>query len=471
MRTRLAFLLTVAISGTTLMAQLPPPPAKHNSLIEFSGDIRSLSRRVSPAVVQVSVSGYGPLDQSTGRSVSLFGRQQSIGSGVIVDADGYIVTNAHVVSGAVRIKVAFADTPSRNDAGGNTGEIESAEAKIVGVDTESDLAVLKVDRKGLTALKFMNSDRLRQGDLVLAFGAPMGLANSMSLGIVSAPARSLGEQNPMVYVQTDASINPGNSGGPLVGMNGLLVGLNTFILSQSGGNEGLGFAIPANTVRDVYLQVRKNGEVKRGELGITVQDITLVMAKGLSLARDHGVVIADIDPDSSADRVGLRRGDVLVSMDGKAIVSASQLENRIFRRQAGDRVQMALLRGQEELVFSLAVRERADPRSLLARLAHPERNLVSRLGVLCIQIDKEVAGMIPGLRREYGLIVAAKSPGGQAQFVDLQPGDIIDAVNTFPVAFIETLQSSLDRMKPGDPVVLQIERNGHFQYLAFELDR
>lgn len=471
MRISLAIVLTMSVTGAALAAQVAHPPAKPNSLIEFSGEIRSLSRRVSPAVVQISVSGYGSLDQSTGHSVNLFGRQESIGSGVIVDADGYIVTNAHVVSGAVRIKVAFAGGPLRNQAADDAGELESAEAKIVGVDTESDLAVLKVDRKGLTALKFMNSDRLRQGDLVLALGAPMGLANSMSLGIVSAAARSLGEQNPMVYVQTDASINPGNSGGPLVSMNGLLAGLNTFILSQSGGNEGLGFAIPANTVRDVYLQVRKNGEVKRGELGIFTQNITPVMARGLSLARDHGVVIADVEPESPADKAGLRRGDVLVSLDDRAIVSAGQLENRIFRRQAGEKVQLAILRGQQKLIFSLAVRERADAGSLLARLAHPERNLVSRLGVLCVQLDKDLASMIPGLRREYGLIVAAKAPEGQSQFIDLQPGDIIDAVNTVPVAFIETLQSSLDGMKPGDPVVLQIERNGRFQYLAFELDR
>jgi serine protease Do len=471
MRISLAILLILSLPGAVLLAQVAQPQPKQNSLVEFSGEIRLLSRRVSPAVVQISVSGYGPLDQTTGHSVSLFGRQESIGSGVIVDPDGFIVTNAHVVSGAVRIKVAFAGVVSPNNTVDDPGELENVEAKIVGVDTESDLAVLKVDRKGLTALKFMNSDRLRQGDLVLALGAPMGLANSMSLGIVSAPARSLGEQNPMVYVQTDASINPGNSGGPLVNMNGLLAGLNTFILSQSGGNEGLGFAIPANTVRDVYLQVRKNGQVKRGELGIFTQNITPVMAKGLSLARDHGVVVADVEPESPADSAGLRRGDVLVSLDGKAIGSASQLENRIFRRQAGEKVQLAILRGKQEFTFSLYVRERTDPSSLLARLAHPERNLIARLGVLCVQIDKDLAAMIPGLRREYGLIVAAKAPGGQSQFIDLQPGDIIDAVNTFPVAFIDTLQSSLDRMQPGDPVVLQIERNGRFQYLAFELDR
>jgi serine protease Do len=468
MRIPLATLLILSLPGA---AQVAHPQAKPNSLVDFSGEIRLLSRRVSPAVVQISVNGYGPLDQSTGHSVSLFGRQESIGSGVIVDPDGYIVTNAHVVSGAVHIKVAFAGVASPSTSPDEPGELESVEAKIVGVDTESDLAVLKVDRKGLTALTFMNSDRLRQGDLVLALGAPMGLANSMSLGIVSAAARSLGEQNPMVYVQTDASINPGNSGGPLVNMNGLLAGLNTFILSQSGGNEGLGFAIPANTVRDVYLQVRKNGQVKRGELGIFAQNITPVMAKGLSLAHDRGVVIADVEPESPADSAGLRRGDILLSLDAKAIGSTSQLESRIFRRQAGEKVQLVILRGKQEFTFSLSVRERSDPTSLLARLAHPEKNLISRLGVLCVQIDKDLATMIPGLRREYGLIVAAKAPEGQSQFIDLQPGDIIDAVNTLPVAFIDTLQSSLDGMKPGDPVVLQIERNGRFQYLAFELDR
>ena len=471
MRIPLAILQILSLPGAVLLAQVAHSQPQKNSLVEFSGEIRSLSRRVSPAVVQISVSGYGPLDQATGHSVSLFGRQESIGSGVIVDPDGYIVTNAHVVSGAVRIKVAFVGVASPNNPADDPGELESVEAKIVGVDTESDLAVLKVERKGLTALKFMNSDRLRQGDLVLALGAPMGLANSMSLGIVSAPARSLGEQNSMVYVQTDASINPGNSGGPLVSMNGLMAGLNTFILSQSGGNEGLGFAIPANTVHDVYLQVRKNGGVKRGELGIFAQNITPVMARGLSLARDHGVVISDVEPESPADSAGLRRGDVLVSLDAKAIGSTSQLENRIFRRQAGEKVQLAILRGKQELAFSLSVRERTDPSSLLARLAHPEKNVISRLGVLCVQLDRDLVSMIPGLRREYGLIVAAKAPGGQSQFVDLQPGDIIDAVNTLPVAFIDTLQSSLAGMQPGDPVVLQIQRNGRFQYLAFELDR
>ena len=471
MRLPLTAILIMAVPSPAILAQVAPEQTKQNPLVELSGEIRSLSHRVSPSVVQVSVSGYGPLDQSTGHPVSLFGRQESIGSGVVVDPEGFIVTNAHVVSGAVSIKVGFASESSRSDAPDSIGELESTEARIIGVDTESDLAVLKIERKGLTALRFMNSDRLRQGDLVLALGAPMGLKNSMSLGVVSAPARSLGDGNPMVYVQTDASINPGNSGGALVSTSGLLAGINTFILSQSGGNEGLGFAIPSNTVRDVYLQLRKSGEVKRGELGALAQNITPVMARGLGLGRSHGVILADVEPDGPADRAGLRAGDVLLSLDGQPIVSASQIENRIFRRQSGDKVQLAVLRGKDEWTVSLAVREHANASSLLARLAHPEKNLISRLGVLCIQIDKEIAAMMPGLRRQYGLIVAARSPGGQAQFIDLQPGDVIQSVNTFPVPFIETLRSSLDEMKPGDPVVLQIERNGKYQYLAFELDR
>jgi serine protease Do len=471
MRVLLTTMIGITATTTAFAAQVAPQPAKPNSLIGFSGEIRSLSRRVAPAVVQIMVTGYGSLDPTSGHPVSLFGREETTGSGVIVDPDGYIVTSAHVVKGAVTTRVVFARASERHETADDPGDLKSVEAKIIGIDTESDLAVVKIDEKGLTALKFMNSDRLRQGDLVLAIGAPMGLLNSVSFGVVSAPARSIGEENPMVYVQTDASINPGNSGGALVGMNGLLAGLNTFILSQSGGNEGLGFAIPSNTVKEVYLQLRKNGHVQRGEIGVYAQNITPVMAKGLNLARDHGVILADVEPDSPADEAGLKRRDIIVALDGQKIFSASQLENHLFRRQAGDKLQLTILRGEEELNKTPVVREREDKGNLLQRLTHPEKNLIARLGILCIEIDKDIAALIPGLRRQYGLVVAAKAAGGQSQFIDLQPGDIIDAVNTSPVALLDSLRSTLRDLKPGDPVVLQIERDGHFQYLAFELDR
>ncbi|HTS47841.1 MAG TPA: trypsin-like peptidase domain-containing protein [Bryobacteraceae bacterium] len=470
MRTLLMVMITSALPATAIAAQASPPTGKTTGLVELSGEIHSLAQRIAPAVVQVVVSGYRSFDQTSGHPVSLFGREETTGSGVIVDSQGYIVTNAHVVRGAVNTTVVLARTSGREESA-DAGDLDSVDAKIIGIDTESDLAVLKIERNGLTALRFMNSDHLRQGDFVLAIGAPMGLRNSVSFGVVSAPARSIDEQNPMVYVQTDASINPGNSGGALVSMSGLLVGLNSFILTQSGGNEGLGFAIPANTVQDVYRQLRKDGHVHRGEIGVYAQNITPVMAKGLSLAHDHGVILADVDEDGPADEAGLKRGDVVLTLNGQRLQTASQFENHIFRRQAGDKLRLTILRGETQLEKIPVVRDREDKASLLTRLAHPEKNLVARLGILCIEIDKDVAALLPGLRRQYGLVVAAKAAGGQSQFIDLQPGDIIDAVNTLPVAFLDTLRSTLSEMKPGDPVVLQIERDGRFQYLAFELDR
>jgi serine protease Do len=465
----------VPVAATTLglgfAAQTVPVRHAPESLLEMSGQMRSLSQQVAPSVVQVLVSGYSLVNSESAHPVSLLGREKSIGSGVIVDPEGYIVTNAHVIEGAVSIRVVVSQTSHPDEAADDPINLRTVDAKIIGVDRESDLALLKIEGNGLPTLQFMNSDRLRQGDLVLAIGAPMGLRNSVSFGVVSSPDRSVGDDNPKVYIQTDASINPGNSGGALVTMSGLLAGLNTFIVSQSGGNEGLGFAIPANTVRDVYRQLRKHGRVSRGEIGIYVQDVTFVMAKGLSLPRDHGVIVADVVPDGPADRAGLKRRDLVLALDGQRILSAGQLENHIYRRPAGDKLELRVLRGQEDLKIVPVVRERQDKASLLERLIHPEKNLIARLGILCIEIDKDVVTLIPGLRREYGLIVAGKTAGGQSQFIDLQPGDIIDAVNNSPVALLDTFRSTLSQMQPGDPVVLQIERDGRFEYLAFELDR
>jgi len=334
--------------GSLFGDQVPPAPRGPESLLEMSGQMRSLSQQVAPAVVQVLVSGYGLIDSESGHQVSLLGREKSIGSGVIVDPDGYIVTNAHVIKGAVTIRVVVTRASLLDEALDDPNNLRTVDAKMVGIDQESDLALLKIDEKGLPTFRFMNSDRLRQGDLVLAIGAPMGLRNSVSFGVVSSPDRSVGDDNPMLYIQTDASINPGNSGGALVTMNGLLAGLNAFIVSQSGGNEGLGFAIPANTVRDVYSQLRKNGHVSRGEIGIYAQDITFVMAKGLSLARDHGVIVSDVVPDGPADRAGLKRRDIVLSLDGQKLVSAGQLRSRIYRRATGDKLELRVLRGQDE---------------------------------------------------------------------------------------------------------------------------
>ena len=239
-----------------------------NSLLKLSGAIRQLTSQVSPAVVEIVVSGYTATNDGAGQTSNQVSRQRSTGSGVIVDPEGYIMTNAHVVEGAVRIKVLVPDGPPSNGNGipkARTSRILGA--RILGIDSESDLALLKVDQRGLPVLRFADSDKIQQGDLVFAIGSPLGLRNSASMGVVSAPGRAINAENPIPYIQTDAAINPGDSGGALVDTQGLLIGMNTLIVSQSGGNEGIGFAIPSNIVRNVYHQLRRAGHVSRGFIG------------------------------------------------------------------------------------------------------------------------------------------------------------------------------------------------------------
>jgi serine protease Do len=442
-----------------------------NSLIELSGAIRQLTKSVSPAVVEIVVSGYMATNDGGGQAANRISRQRSSGSGVLVDSEGYIMTNAHVVQGAVRIKVLVPGAEPFGAAG--IPSIQSTrilDARILGIDRESDLALIKVEDRGLHVLRFSDSDKIHQGDLVFAIGSPLGLRNSASMGVVSAPARAINDENPILYIQTDASINPGNSGGALVDTQGSLIGMNTFIVSQSGGNEGIGFAIPSNVVRNVYQQLRRTGHVSRGFIGIEAQDITPVMARGLHLPVQSGVVVADVTPESPAERAGLKRRDVILSFNGQTIENALQLQNDVYGRQGGEKIDLMVLRGNHRVSLSLEVQEQAAPWDPLAALASPQKNLVPRLGILCIEIDDQVAPLIPKLRRQYGLIVAAKSPEGQAQFIDLQPGDIIHAINDLTIASLTAFQNAVQELKPGDAVVLQVERDQRLLYVAFEME-
>ncbi len=451
---------------------------KHGSkdtLVQLSGSIRDLARRVSPAVVEILVTGYGAAGgDDGGQTVSQISRQSSTGSGIIVDAAGYIMTNAHVIQGAVRVRVLVPDAAS--DSGAPSGSEPAApparavEARVIGIDSESDLALIRIDQKSLPALTFGDSDNLRQGDLVFALGSPMGLENSVSMGVVSAAARAVSDDNPILYIQTDASINPGNSGGALVDTGGSLIGLNTFIVSRSGGNEGIGFAIPSNVVRNVYEQLKRKGKVSRGSAGIFVQDLTSVIARGLGLPLQHGAVVADMDPGGPGEAAGLQRRDIILSLNGHVIDSARQFDDDINRRQGGQTVTLIVQRANGRLTVPVKIKEQEAPWDPLAALASPERNLIPRLGILCIEISKDVAQLIPDLRRSYGVIVAAKAPEGQSQFVDLQPGDIIHAVNNIPVVVLSTFQEIINGFEPGAPVVLQVERDGRLQYVAFEIE-
>jgi serine protease Do len=275
----------------------------------------------------------------------------------------------------------------------------------------------------------------------------------------------------MIYVQTDASINPGSSGGPLVDIRGRLVGINTLIATQAGGNEGLGFAVPSNIVRTVYEQIRKFGRVRRGDIGIRAQTVTPELASGLALPRDYGVVLADVIPESPAALAGLRPGDLVVALDGKAMENGRQLQVNLYRRLIGDVVQLDVLRNGQTLKVPVAMTERHDPFASLSNATDPRENLVPRLGILAVSLDPRIAQMLPAVRVRSGVVVASSVAGGiDARDGGLAVGDIVYAVNRKPVASVAELRAVLDGFKSGDPVVLHLERGGELMFLAFTVD-
>jgi serine protease Do len=397
-----------ALVTCLLLAALPHGASaqerKLDAIEGLSSSLEGLAQRVNRSVVKIVTSGYGLSEDSDTGNASLLTRQRATGSGVILTADGYIVTNGHVIQGARRIRVQL---PVSERAARLSNSITKPagtvlDAKVVGVDRESDVAVLKIEAKDLPFLPLGDSRELRQGQLVMAFGSPLGLQNSASLGVVSAVARQLRQDSAMIYIQTDASINPGNSGGPLVDMSGRVVGLNTMILSQSGGSEGIGFAIPSDMLRNVYTQIRKEGHVHRGQIGASVETITPLLASGLSLPRDWGVLVADVTPDGPADKSGLQPGDIVLSLDSKPMENARQLEVGLYRFPVGDKINLEVLRGDKRLTLDVAVTAKDDDPQRFADLVDPEKNLIPKLGILGVEIDRKLAPLLPDLRHRGG---------------------------------------------------------------------
>ena len=465
----LAFCCISASGFQAHPAQKSQPP---DALRQFSGSIEELVKRVSPSVVQVLVTGLGATEEGGNSEAALVvGRQRSLGSGVIVDPQGYILTNAHVLRGAQRVQVVL---PPRMDTVASlttlTSRGRTVDARIVGISTEIDLALIKIAAYGLSALPLGKYSDLRQGEVVLAFGSPGGLQNSVTLGIVSAIARQPDPDSPMVYIQTDAPINPGNSGGPLVNMDGEVVGINTFILTQSGGNEGLGFAIPSGVVAVAYPQLRKYGHLHRGEIGLHVQTITPDMAAGLGLPTEQGVIVSDVIPGGPAEEAGLKIQDVLLSLDDKPVGSLPIFGLYLLMLREGDRVKIDFLRGAQKMQVEIRVAQRPHNVDLLASLVDPEKNLVSKLGILGIEIDNKISQLLPGLRESSGVIVAARVAGFSGQENSLAVGDVIHALNGMLVIGVDFLRSKLEEIKPDSPVVLQIERDGVLTYITFRID-
>ncbi|MDE3166636.1 MAG: PDZ domain-containing protein, partial [Acidobacteriota bacterium] len=357
----------------------------------------------------------------------------------------------------------------RSDARGEEPHAHLLPAKLIGMDTQVDIAVIKIDAQNLPVLAFRDSDTLRQGELVLAVGSPLGLQNSLTHGVVSATRRTLDSSSPMVYVQTDAPINPGNSGGPLLDIQGRVAGINTMIFSESGGNEGIGFAIPANLAKDTYQRLRKDGHVHRGIIGVIPDSITPTMATGLGLSRDSGVILSDVAPRGPAETAGLRSGDIVLAIDGKPMHESRDLALAVFQRAPGDELHMDILRGAERLSMTVVILERPHEPSQLADFAN-DAGLVRRLGILAVTVDDKVRALLPDLRRTDGVAVAAVP----AEYAGLNPGlvsnDVIYEMNAKPLASLDDLRAALKDKKSGDPLVFLVERMGQLVYVTATLE-
>ena len=324
---------------------------RNDPLHVFSESVQALSAEVTKSVVQVLTSGFALSSDKEKTDTAFLAPEHGIGSGVILSPDGFIVTNAHVVQGARKIRVRLQGMRKKSTP--SSERIGPIEAKVVGVDRQTDLAVLKIDMTGLPALPLADSDLLKQGQVVFAFGSPLGLENSVTMGVVSATARQIDPDNPAIFIQTDAPINPGNSGGPLVDVDGHVVGINTFILTQSGGNEGLGFAIPSNVVRNIYDQIRTEGHVHRGQIGVFLRTISPELVEGLHLPVNHGLLLEDVAPGSPADKAGLKAGNVLTSIGGKPVDNVRQFTLVLYNYKIGQKAEIGVLRDGKQTTLSV----------------------------------------------------------------------------------------------------------------------
>ncbi len=388
---------------------------------------------------------------------------QSAGSGVILDANGYIVTNNHVVEGATQITVTLSDR-------------REFSAKVIGTDPKTDLAVVKIDAKNLPALKWAEYEKLQVGDLVLAVGSPFGLSSTVTLGIISALGRgNVGIADYEDFIQTDAAINPGNSGGALVNMNGDLIGINTAIFSRTGGSEGIGFAIPSSIALDIVESLQKTGKVVRGWMGVAIQEITPALAKSFKLPEQRkGVLISDVNENGPSHAAGIRRGDVVVEFNGKEVQSVSQLRNLVARTMVGKDAQVKVLREGKEQTLNVKVAERPSDEMLAKKEPSPPKeqgetvkppdNVLASLRVQALDNASMSQMNIPS--KTNGVLVASVEPGGPAESAGIQRGDVIQEVNHEVIKSLDDYHKAAQKIKKEELAVLLLSRQGNNLFVA-----
>jgi len=396
-------------------------------------------------------------NQLPGRSPRHFGpqRQEGIGSGVVVSKDGYILTNNHVVDGADEVKVALQDG-------------REFTAKVIGRDPKTDVAVIKVEGKDMPAVPMADSDKVEVGDVVLAVGNPFGIGQTVTTGIVSATGRGgavgLDYED---FIQTDAAINPGNSGGALVDAEGRLIGINTAILSRSGGNQGIGFAIPVNLARDVMENLVKDGHVTRGYLGVMIQDVSPSLAKEFDLKETKGALVADVTPHSPAEKAGLKDGDVILDFNGKPVTDSRHLKLEVARAKPGESVAVKILRDGHTKTLDVMVKEMPGTEGLAKNDDHKGDDSGTLNGVTVADIDGNARRQfdVPGNLK--GVVVTEVDPNSAAAEAGIRPGDVIQEINRKPVKTAEEAVQMTEN--PADKrTLLRVWRDGGSRYVVVD---
>ena len=417
---------------------------------------------VAPAVVTIRVEKTAEMEQTAmpGPFGDFFGRGGAperrraggLGSGVIVRADGLVLTNHHVIDHADRIRVDLADG-------------RSFPATLVGSDQPSDLAVLRIAATGLPVVPYGDAERIKVGDVVLAFGNPLGVGQTVTMGIVSAKGRATGISDGAYedFLQTDAPINQGNSGGALVNLRGELVGINAQILSPSGGNIGLGFAIPSSMAQAVAEQLAKHGVVHRAKLGVTVQGVTSELAASLGAPESRGALVSEVEQGGPADRAGLKQGDLVLQIDGKKVSDANRLRNQIASTTPGASVTLVVRRNgrDETLTARLSERERPAVNEPQNSAAHHE----SGLGMAVMPLNPSIAEQLELPRNATGLVVTDVAPAGLAASAGMREGDVIKLVNGQSVTSAAALRAAL-KAQPDRPALVLVSRRGADTFVA-----
>lgn len=387
-------------------------------------------------------------------------KEQSLGSGVVVSSDGYIITNSHVVEKADEIKVKLYDQ-------------QYYSGKVIGSDPKTDIAVIKISAKNLPAIKWGDSDGLQVGEFVLAFGNPYSLGHTVTMGIVSAVGRAnVGIADYEDFIQTDAAINPGNSGGPLVNIKGELIGINTAIFSRTGGYQGIGFAVPSNMTKSVMTQLIREGKVTRGWLGVTIQNLTPELASEFGLKKTYGALITDIFEESPAEKAKVKRGDIILEINGKQIKNVESLRNTVAQSEIGSKIDLKVLRDKKTLNLKVTISEfpqdvaKAIPGSSDEDFSSEENTLA---GISVMNLTREIAKQLGLSRNEKGVVIIKVDSYSPAEDSGLKKGDVIQEVNKKRIKSLDDFNKIVHNIRKGDTALLFINRNGNKFYITLKL--